>query len=343
MLLTDFDYYLPPELIAEHPLAKRSDSRLLCLDKKTGKITHLHFRDLPNLLTSKDLVILNNTKVIPARIYARKPTGGAVEILLERILDKNKILAQTKACKPLKIHEKLIISSDIWFEITSRQDSLFELLLHSFSEDTIENILDKFGHVPLPPYIKHTPENNDKENYQTIYAQHPGAVAAPTAGLHFDQELIQNLNKKGVNTAFVTLHVGLGTFQPVRATNITDHKMHAEYINVPKTTCEQIINTKSAGGKIIAVGTTSVRALETATQEGEFKPYKGDTNIFIYPGYKFCGTDMLITNFHLPKTSLLMLVCAFAGYDNVIRAYQEAIKHKYRFYSYGDAMIIGNF
>lgn len=341
ILLSDFDYTLPPELIAEHPLPKRSDSRLLCLNKKNGEITHWHFRDLPNLLTPKDLIILNNTKVIPARIYAHKPTGGAVEILLERILEKNKVLTQTKACKSLKINEKLIIDDDTWFEIIGRQDSLFELLLHS--RGTIEDVLNKFGQIPLPPYIKHNPGSSDQKNYQTIYAKHPGAVAAPTAGLHFDQELMQNLAEKGMQTAFVTLHVGLGTFQPVRVTNVALHKMHAEYIDVPKITCDQIINTKKKGGRIIAVGTTSARTLETAAKKGETKPYTGDTNIFIYPGYKFYSTDILITNFHLPKTSLLMLVCAFAGYDNTMRAYQEAIKHRYRFYSYGDSMIIGEF
>ena len=338
MLLSDFDYNLPPDLIAEEPLPKRSDSRLLCLNKKNGEITHLHFRDLPTLLTPKDLIILNNTKVIPARLYAHKPTGGAVEILLERILENNKLLAQTKACKSLKIGTKLTVADDTWFEIIGRQDNLFELFLHS--PDSLNTVLKKFGQVPLPPYIKHPPTNDDQKNYQTIYAKHPGAVAAPTAGLHFDQELMQNLAKQDIQTAFVTLHVGLGTFQPVRVKNIADHKMHAEYIDVPKITCDKVITTQKNGGNVIAVGTTSARALETAAQSGEIKPYQGDTNIFIYPGSNFYSTDILITNFHLPKTSLLMLVCAFAGYENTMRAYHEAIKHQYRFYSYGDAMII---
>ena len=338
MLLSDFDYNLPQELIAEQPLSKRSDSRLLCLNKKSGEINHLHFRDLPNLLTPKDLIVLNNTRVIPARLYTHKPTGGKVEILLERILENNKLLAQTRASKSLKTGERLILTDDIWFEIIGRQDSLFELFLHA--PYSVNTVLEKFGQIPLPPYIKHKPTSNDQKSYQTIYAEHSGAVAAPTAGLHFDQELMQNLAKKNIQNTFITLHVGLGTFQPVRTKKIIDHKMHHEYIDVPKTTCNRIINAKQNGGKIVVVGTTSVRAIETASQSGEIKPYHGDTNIFIYPGSNFYSTDILITNFHLPQTSLLMLVCAFAGYENTIRAYQEAIKYKYRFYSYGDAMII---
>lgn len=338
MLLADFDYNLPLELIAEQPLTKRSDSRLLCLNKTSGEITHLHFRDLPLLLTPKDLIILNNTKVIPARLYAHKITGGKVEIFLERILENNQLLAQTKASKSLKIGEKLLLTDDIWFEIIGRRDNLYELFLHA--PYSLNAVLENFGQVPLPPYIRHPPTNNDQKYYQTIYAKHPGAVAAPTAGLHFDQELIQNLAKKNIQIAFITLHVGAGTFQPVRVEKITEHKMHHEYIDVPKITCDKIATTKKNGGKVVAVGTTSARALETTGQSGTIKPYQGDTDIFIYPGYNFHSTDILITNFHLPKTSLLLLVCAFAGYENTMRAYQEAIKHKYRFYSYGDAMII---
>lgn len=338
MLLTDFDYTLPKELIAEQPLAKRSDSRLLCLNRKNGEITHCHFSDLPNLLTPKDLIILNNTKVIPARLYTHKSTGGKVEILLERALENNKLLAQVRASKPLKTSEKLILSDDIWFEVISRQGTLFELLLHA--SEPLNKILDKFGQVPLPPYIKHFPTINDQRYYQTIYAKYPGAVAAPTAGLHFDQELMQDLIEKKIQISFITLHVGLGTFQPVRAEKIAEHQMHSEYIEVPQVTCDKILATKQNGGKIVAVGTTSVRAIETASQLGKIRPYQGNTNIFIYPGYHFHNVDILVTNFHLPKTSLLMLVCAFAGYENTMRAYQEAIKHKYRFYSYGDAMII---
>ncbi|MBU0744804.1 MAG: tRNA preQ1(34) S-adenosylmethionine ribosyltransferase-isomerase QueA [Gammaproteobacteria bacterium] len=338
MLLSDFDFELPQELIAQKPLLKRSDSRLLHLNKNTGKITHHYFRDLPSLLEPKDLIILNDTKVIPARLYAHKPTGGKAEILIERVLEKNKFIAQTKTSKSLKIGDKLILDETTWFEVTERQDNLFVMLLHSNHD--LGFILGKFGQVPLPPYIKRDPNSSDEENYQTIYAKHSGAVAAPTAGLHFDQKLIESINQKNIQTAPITLHVGLGTFQPVRVEKIKDHKIHPEYIDVPKSTCDKIIASKKNGGKIAAIGTTSLRALEASSQSGEITTYKGDTNIFIYPGYTFRTTDILITNFHLPKTSLLMLVCAFAGYENAMRAYQEAIKQNYRFYSYGDAMII---
>lgn len=339
MLLSDFDFNLPQELIAQFPLSKRSSSRLLCLNKKTGDITHHYFKDLPDLLAPRDLLILNNTKVIPARLYATKPTGGKAEILIERILGNNKFTAQTKTSKTLKIGGKLILTEDTWLEITGRQDNnLLELSLHSPFD--LNTILEKFGQIPLPPYIKRKPDINDQDHYQTIYAKHRGAVAAPTAGLHFDQELMQNLNKKNIQTEFITLHVALGTFQPVRVAKIEDHKIHHEYIDVPEMTCNQIIAKKKSGSKIIAVGTTSIRALETASESSKIKPFQGNTNIFIYPGYKFRSADILITNFHLPKTSLLMLVCAFAGYKNTMNAYQEAIKERYRFYSYGDAMII---
>lgn len=338
MRLADFDFNLPKELIAQFPLSKRSDSRLLVLNKATGTISHHHFKDLPSLLDSKDLLAFNNTKVMPARLFAAKQTGGKVEILIERLLKTNLLLAQIKTSKTLKINTRLVLTNDTWFEVVGRQDSFFELALHS--PCSLNTILKQFGHIPLPPYIEHQPTMIDNNRYQTIYAKHEGAVAAPTAGLHFDEELMRNLTNKKIQTAFLTLHVGAGTFQPIRTEIIEDHKMHKEYVEVPQTICEQIISTKKNGGKIIAVGTTSVRALETAVQSGEIKPYYGDTSIFIYPGYKFIYVDALITNFHLPKTSLLMLVCTLAGYDNTMRAYQEAIRLKYRFFSYGDGMLI---
>lgn len=338
MQLSHFDFTLPEALIAKHPLPKRSSSKLLYLDRQSGEVVHLHFSDLPDLLAPQDLVVLNNTQVIPARLFAHKPTGGKVEILLERTLENYRLLAQARANKPLKIGDRLLLTDDCWFEIINHQASLYELCLHS--KEPINSILEKFGQVPLPPYIKHPPTISDKKRYQTIYANTPGAVAAPTAGLHFDHELMKNLTKKGIQTAFITLHVGLGTFQPVRVEDISKHKMHAEYIDVPKATCDQIVTAKQNESKIVAVGTTCLRALETASQSGEIKPYRGDTDIFIYPGYKFHDTRVLITNFHLPKTSLLMLVAAFAGYENTMHAYREAINCQYRFYSYGDAMII---
>jgi S-adenosylmethionine:tRNA ribosyltransferase-isomerase len=336
--LTDFDFNLPTELIAQFPLPKRNASRLLCLNKEDGVIYHYNFKNLPNLISPNDLLIFNNTRVIPARLFATKQTGGKAEILVERILENNKLIAQTKTSKPLKIGAKLFLTNDIWFEIIGHQDDFFELELHS--PHSLNFVLKQFGQTPLPPYIEHQPTMIDEDRYQTIYAEHDGAVAAPTAGLHFDEELMQGLNNKNIQLAFLTLHVGAGTFQPIRTEKIEDHKMHKEYIDVPETVCDQIINTKKNGGKIIAVGTTSARALESACQSGKIKPYRGDTNIFIYPGYKFRCIDGLITNFHLPKTSLLMLISAFAGRENVMRTYQEAIRQRYRFFSYGDGMLI---
>ncbi|MEI8055191.1 MAG: tRNA preQ1(34) S-adenosylmethionine ribosyltransferase-isomerase QueA [bacterium] len=338
MHLADFEFNLPPKLIAQFPLPKRSNSRLLCLSKETGAITHNIFKDLPNLITPKDLLVFNNTKVIPARLFATKPTGGKAEILVERILENNKLLAQIKTSKPLKIGAKLVLTNDTWFEVTDRQDDFFELVLHA--PHLLNVILKQFGQIPLPPYIEHKPTTTDNDRYQTIYAKYDGAVAAPTAGLHFDEELMQNLARKEIKTAFLTLHVGAGTFQPIRTKKIEEHKMHKEHIDVPETICKQIINTQKNGGKIIAVGTTSARALETACLAGTIKSYRGDTNIFIYPGYKFRCIDGLITNFHLPKTSLLLLVCALAGHKNIMHAYQKAIHERYRFFSYGDGMLI---
>jgi S-adenosylmethionine:tRNA ribosyltransferase-isomerase len=337
-LVADFDYHLPAELIAEYPLATRSSSRLLCLDKNSGAITHRTFKDLLTFLTPKDLIIFNDTKVIPARLYAYKPTGGKVEIMLERILSNKVMLAQTKASKAIKVGTKLIVANDIFFEVIACQENLFKLLLHS--TDELTTVLAKFGQTPLPPYIKHQPTIKDASSYQTIYAKNPGAVAAPTAGLHFDQTLFASLNKRKIPIAFVTLHVGLGTFQPLRVTKITEHQMHPEYLAVSAPTCHKIIATKENGGRIIAVGTTSARGLETISSNGVVKPYTGETNLFIYPSYNFKIVDLLITNFHLPKSTLLLLVSAFAGYDNIKHAYEEAIKERYRFYSYGDAMLI---
>lgn len=338
MLLVDFDFKLPPELIAQFPLPQRSASRLLVIDKKTGAISHCSFKDLCNLITAKDLLVFNNTKVIPARLFATKPTGGKAEILIERVLENNKLLVQIKTSKPLKIGAKLILTYNTWFEVAGRQDDFFELALYSPS--TLNIVLEQFGQIPLPPYIEHKPTDADKNRYQTIYAKYEGAVAAPTAGLHFDEELMNSFASKKIQTAFLTLHVAAGTFQPIRVQEIKDHKMHKEYIDVPEAVCRQIINTKKNGGRVIAVGTTSARALESACQSGEIKSYRGDTNIFIYPGYKFHCVDALITNFHLPKTSLLMLVCALAGHENTMHAYQEAIRLRYRFFSYGDGMLI---
>ena len=336
MKVSDFDFALPKKLIAQYPCKKRSASRLLCLDKKT--VTHRQFIDLPDLLSPKDLLIFNNTKVIPARLYGEKSTGGKVEILVERILDEHQVLAHMRFSKSPHIGTKLILANQVKVEVLGRKDELFELYFQH--PDNVLNILEKIGHIPLPPYITRQDEKIDQERYQTVFAKHKGAVAAPTAGLHFDKQLLQKIAAKKINTAFITLHVGAGTFQPVRVTNVKEHKMHSEYIEVSEQVCEKIKATKNRGGRVIAVGTTCMRSLETAAQSGAIKPYKGETDIFIYPGFKFNCVDSLITNFHLPKSTLLMLVCAFAGFDNTLRAYQEAVKERYRFFSYGDAMFI---
>lgn len=346
MNLNDFDFILPQELIAQNPLPERTASRLLCLNSNNGKITHKHFVDLPELLLPNDLLIFNNTKVIPARLFGVKATGGKVEILVERIIDSRTFIAQIRASKTPKIGSKIILAEDVGLEVCGRRDDFFEVVLYGANDNDndILSVLEKIGHVPLPPYIKHQDTNIDKQRYQTVFAKHHGAVAAPTAGLHFDKNLLQKLADKGVQQAFVTLHVGAGTFQPIRVERIEQHRMHSEYFEISEHTCEQIENAKRCGGRVVAVGTTTVRVLESAAKmfNGAIKPYSGYTDIFIYPGYKFHAIDALITNFHLPKSTLLMLVCAFAGYDNVMRTYHEAIKLQYRFFSYGDGMLIVN-
>lgn len=338
MKLSDFHYDLPAELIAQYPTAARTDSRLLQLDRATGFIKHGKFCDIVDLLQPNDLLIFNNTKVIPARLFGQKQSGGKVEVLVERLLDEHRVLAHIRANKALKIGTEFQLADTISATVLGRQDNLFEL---KFDENkTVVEWLEQYGHMPLPPYIERSDEHSDLDRYQTVYAEHRGAVAAPTAGLHFDQAILQRLRDKGINSAYVTLHVGAGTFQPVRVTNIVEHHMHSEWINVPQVTCEAIETTKAQGGRVIAVGTTSVRCLETAAKSGKLQPFSGDTNIFIYPGYKFNVIDGLLTNFHLPESTLIMLVSAFAGYESTMNAYQEAVAEKYRFFSYGDAMLI---
>ncbi|MES2141695.1 MAG: tRNA preQ1(34) S-adenosylmethionine ribosyltransferase-isomerase QueA [Pseudomonadota bacterium] len=335
--LSDFFYDLPPELIAAYPTAQRTDSRLLCLNKETGDINHQKFKDILDFINPGDLLVLNDTQVIPARLFAHKLTGGKVEILVERILDGNRILAHLKSSKPIKVGSQLQLENNIRFEILGRLGNLFEL--HFLDEiPSILALLNDIGRIPLPPYIQRSDEYIDQERYQTIFARNPGAIAAPTAGLHFDEALLEQLKAKGVNIAFVTLHVGAGTFQPIRTERIEEHSMHAEYVSVSSSVCEKIEETKKNKKRVIAVGTTTVRSLETAASSGSIKSFQGETQIFIYPGFQFHCVDALLTNFHLPKSTLLMLVCAFAGYKPVIQAYQQAIAHKYRFFSYGDAL-----
>lgn len=340
MQLSDFHYDLPPELIASYPLEKRSQSRLLCLERSTGLIAHKQFTDVISLISPLDLIVFNDTKVIAARLFGRKESGGQVEVLVERILDKHRVLALVRASKSPKPGSFIHFENNICFEVVKRHDFLFELSCTS-SNDVLD-VIESIGQIPLPPYFHRVPDENDKERYQTIYAKHKGSVAAPTAGLHFDNEILDKLREKKIEMGFVTLHVGAGTFAPVRVDDITQHQMHAEYFQISETLCEKIKATKALGGRIIAVGSTSARSLETVSKNGEIETFCGDTDIFIYPGYQFKCVDVLITNFHLPCSTLLMLVAALGGYDNVMRAYQAAVSEKYRFFSYGDAMWLGS-
>lgn len=337
MQRSDFYYDLPPDLIAQHPPAVRGVSRLLCLKGWEGVLEDRQFNDLKDILLPGDLLVLNDTRVIPARLLGVKSSGGKVEALVERVLDEHRVLAHLRASKPPRAGGHLIFDG-VEVEVLGRQGDLFEL---RFADPRpVLEILAQIGHVPLPPYINRPSHAEDQERYQTVYACRPGAVAAPTAGLHFDQTLLEQLRAKGVRTAFVTLHVGAGTFQPVRAERIEDHRMHAEYAEVSAAVCEQVRTTRAQGGRVIAVGTTAVRSLESASQGGMIAPFQGETRIFIYPGYRFVSIDALITNFHLPESTLLMLVSALGGYEQVMNAYRHAIARRYRFFSYGDAMFI---
>ena len=341
MQLSDFNFTLPKELIAKYPSKTRSSCRLLALDGHTGKIEDKVFTDIVDYINAGDLLIFNNTKVIPARLYGKKVSGGKIEVLIERLLEGNRALAHIKASKSPKIGAELILGENENIQVTmiARHDALFEL---QFPDDVL-SILNEIGHIPLPPYIDRPDDAQDREVYQTVYSKVPGAVAAPTAGLHFDKPLLDKLKQKGVEMEFVTLHVGAGTFQPVRVENIETHIMHAEYAEVPESVVKAVLDCKARGNKVIAVGTTSVRALESAAQQtGTIAPFFADTRIFIYPGYQFKVIDSLITNFHLPESTLIMLVSAFAGYENTMNAYQYAVKEKYQFFSYGDAMLITN-
>ena len=343
MLVSDFQFDLPDELIARYPMPERSASRLLMLDGNTGDTRHGHFRDVLDLVNPGDLLVFNNTRVIPARMFGQKASGGKLEILVERILDDHSVLAHVRASKAPKSGTQILLDNGFSAEMVARHDALFEL--HFAGDLPVLDILNQIGHMPLPPYIDRPDENSDKERYQTVYNQRPGAVAAPTAGLHFDEPLLAALREKGVDFAYVTLHVGAGTFQPVRVERIEDHQMHSEYAEVSADVVEKINAARARGNRVIAVGTTSVRSLETAAQASlkagkPLSPFFGDTSIFIYPGYQYQVVDALITNFHLSGSTLIMLVSAFAGYDHVMNAYQEAVTSGYRFFSYGDAMFI---
>lgn len=337
MHLNDFNFDLPSDLIARYPLAQRSASRLLCVDKHDGSLNHAHFTAVFDRINPGDLLIFNDTKVIPARIFGQKTTGGQVEVLVERIRDRERILAQVRVSKPPRLGDYLLFPGGIQLEVLAKQHQFYELR-YTKSDKSILEVIEAIGQIPLPPYMHRAPDESDKERYQTVYAKHKGSVAAPTAGFHFDETLLQQLREKKVDMGYLTLHIGAGTFAPVRTDDIREHKMHSEYFEISAELCEKIKACKARGNRVIAVGTTSLRALESASASGVTQAFSGDTNIFIYPGYEFKCVDALITNLHLPCSTLLMLVSAFAGYDKVMRAYQEAVAQSYRFYSYGDAM-----
>ncbi|AJC49151.1 tRNA preQ1(34) S-adenosylmethionine ribosyltransferase-isomerase QueA [Allofrancisella guangzhouensis] len=337
MKTDDFDYKLPEELIASYPLGKRDESRLLKLSKATGNIEDYKFKNFIDFISSKDLLVFNNSKVMLARLYGEKITGAKLEFLIEKIRSPKLFLTHIKANRSPVIGSEIYIQ-DTLAKVLDKDSGIY--LLELQGQRNIYQLMEKFGHIPLPPYMKREDEEFDAERYQTVYAKDLGSVAAPTAGLHFSEELMQKIKDKGVNAAYITLHVGSGTFKPVQVDDIESHKMHSEVISVPEDVCQKIRQTKANGGRVIAIGTTSVRSLETAGQSGQIQAYQGETDIFLYPGKKFNVVDAMITNFHLPKSTLIMLVSAFAGKENVIKAYNHAIDKKYRFYSYGDAMFI---
>ena len=345
MQVSDFHFDLPDELIARYPTADRTASRLLHLQGNSGQLDDKHFTDILSLVNEGDLLVFNNTRVIPARLFGKKASGGKIEVLVERMLDEHSLLAHVRSSKSPKPGTLLYLGDEEQYEaeMVQRHGALFEIRFTC--DKAVLQILNEVGHMPLPPYIDRPDEDADKERYQTVYNKVPGAVAAPTAGLHFDDEILEKIKAKGAEFAYVTLHVGAGTFQPVKVDNINDHHMHAEYVEVPEEVVQAIAQTKARGGRVIAVGTTSVRSLESAAQSAlkngtELVPYFDDTEIFIFPGYQFQLVDALLTNFHLPESTLIMLVSAFAGYDHVMNAYKHAVKQQYRFFSYGDAMFV---
>jgi len=340
----DFSFDLPEHLIAQYPLSERSSSRLLTLETVSGQVQDRNFTDLSHLINPGDLLVFNNTRVIPARLSGRKASGGKVEVLVERIVDEFQFLAQVRASKPPRVGSQILIAEEPdneeapRVEVIGRLDEFY--LLAVATGQTVHELLADCGHMPLPPYINRADELLDQSRYQTVYARTDGAVAAPTAGLHFDRAIMEALQQRGVDIAYVTLHVGAGTFQPVRVDEISQHRMHTEWLEVSAQVCEQVRAARVQGRRVIAVGTTVVRCLETASQQGEIQPFRGYTDIFITPGYCFHSVDALVTNFHFPESTLLMLVCAFAGRQQTLQAYQHAVAQQYRFFSYGDAMFV---
>ena len=337
MRLEDFDYDLPPELIAQAPPAERTASRLLHLDGRTGAWADRQFRELPALIGPRDLLVLNDTRVIKARLAGRKQSGGRVEVLVERVAGASEAWVQIRASHAPREGSDLVLADALDVRVMERREDLFRLRFPPGA--TVFEYLERHGAVPLPPYIAHPAGSEDEQRYQTVYAREPGAVAAPTAGLHFDTAMLDALRARGARTAFVTLHVGAGTFQPVRVSDLAQHRMHSEWYDVPQPTVDAIEEARRSGGRVIAVGTTSLRALESAGA-GKLSAGYGETQLFILPGYRFRVVDRLITNFHLPKSTLMMLVAAFAGLEHIVAAYRHAVEARYRFFSYGDAMLI---
>ncbi len=339
LTLDDFDFDLPGELIAQHPTAERTASRLLQL--ADGALADYRFGELPQLLQPGDLLVFNDTRVIRARLFGRKPSGGQIEVLIERIVDPQHAVAQLRASKSPRPGSRILLEDSIELVVRGRSGEQGEFfVLELVGEGDLWRLIEQHGRLPLPPYIQHAASAADEARYQTVFARCPGAVAAPTAGLHFDAALLARLAEGGVEVAWLTLHVGAGTFQPVRVHRLSEHRMHAERFEIPPATVAAIARTRARGGKVIAVGTTSLRALEAAAQPGELRSGAAETDIFITPGYEFRVVDRLITNFHLPKSTLLMLVSAFAGVDTIRGAYGHAIRQRYRFFSYGDAMLL---
>ncbi len=345
--LSDYSYDLPSELIAQSPLANRSDSRLLALDG--ASVSHLQIQSIPELLRSGDRLVFNNTRVVPARVFGHKRSGGKLELMLERVNEAGTVLAKIRCSKSPKAGSVIVLqganSSDgkppsVEAHVIGRQSDLFELADVGEQRGALAQFIEQHGDIPLPPYIERKPDDSDTERYQTVFAEKPGAVAAPTAGLHFDNTLLESLAEKGIDHTFITLHVGAGTFQPVRVEDVSTHVMHAERVDVSQQAVDDIKTTRQNGGRIIAVGTTCVRSLEAAAANGELQPFNGETQLFITPGFEFNVIDAMITNFHLPESTLLMLVSAFAGLDNTLAAYREAVSQRYRFFSYGDAMLV---
>ena len=333
MFLSDFDYELPQELIAQYPPAQRRDSRLLVVG---DALVDRRFADLLSLLHAGDLLVFNDTRVIRARLKGRKQSGGKVEVLVERVLSKEEVLAQVRASKTPQPGTVLELAGDCEAVVIGRERDMFRLALSK----PVSDLLEQHGEVPLPPYLNRDPEIADGERYQTVYARVPGAVAAPTAGLHFDERMLQETTQRGVHHAYVTLHVGAGTFQPLREEQIDANRLHAERVRVSEAVCKAVLDTRASGGRVVAVGTTAVRALETAAASGDLQPYDGETDLFVVPGYAFRSIDAMLTNFHLPRSSLMMLVAAFAGRERILDAYRHAVENRYRFFSYGDAMLI---